>query len=388
MPPHRSGMDSGPVTGERGGGMFAGMAARTSCPSRPGGCWRAKAAAVAPAFHSDLLAECRASLAAAGISRSSGASMDIRAVHGASSAATLPIRASSVVVTCADLSAAAQDDVPPRIPDGLLAKCVCSKSRPTTRSVVAPDRCQMTGCVPSALVPRTAATPVRRLWAARRRAILVLSTARISGVRPRGVPAGANSAGGRLSLRELVMVLVSRLSSQMAPPRTLPGNSSSMDTAAVTWSLARPRKSPKTAVIITTAHQPADPPGGRGAALTGGAILQVSRCGTGPGQLVVQQRPERGQALNHQVEVSARRRLARCDGAGVGRREGGSDNDGFAAIHRRVSRTHERGEQADGPIFGATGQQPDHLERVEARREDLRQVRRLPQTRLNVRGLL
>ena len=196
MPPHRSGMDSGPVTGERGGGMFAGMAARTNRPSSVGGCCRAKAAAVAPAFHSDLLAECRASLAAAGISRSSGASMDTRAVHGASSAAMPPIRSSSAVVTCADLSAAAQDDVPPRIPDGLLAKCVCSKSRPATRWVVALDRCQMTGCVRSVLVPRTAATPGRRLWAARRRAILVLSTARMSGARLRRVAAGANSAAG------------------------------------------------------------------------------------------------------------------------------------------------------------------------------------------------
>src|ERR1039457_5709863 len=151
------------------------------------------------------------------------------------------------------------------------------------------------------------------------------------------------------------MVLVSRLSSHMAPPRTVPGSSSWMDTAAVTWSPARPRKSPKTAVIITTAHQPADPPGGCGAALTGGAIPRLGRRGTGAGQPVVQQRPEGGQALNHQVEVSARRRLARCDGAGVRLRERGSEGDGFAAVHRRVSRAHERGEQAGGPIFGAAG---------------------------------
>src|ERR1017187_1561182 len=152
------------------------------------------------------------------------------------------------------------------------------------------------------------------------------------------------------------MVLVSRLSSHMAPPRTSPGSSSWTDTAAVMWSLARPRKSPKTAVIVTTAHQPADPPGGRGTALAGSAIPQVSRCDTGTGQPFVQQRPERSQPLNHQVEVSARRRLARCDGAGVKHRERGSDSNGFAAIHRRVSRAHERGEQAGDPIFGTAGQ--------------------------------
>src|ERR1022692_2648121 len=174
----------------------------------------------------------------------------------------------------------------------------------------------------------------------------------------------------------------------MAPYFAASGSSSRKETAALMWLPAGPRNSPKTGVIVTTGHQPADTPRRLSGLFAGGLVGRGGGQGRGVSETLAEQHRERSHVVSNLPDIGVRRYRQAAGPAPATGRKRRCGGDSFPPVNRGICRRHERGEQPGYPVLVVAGEEPDDLEGVEARREHVLQGDGLPEADLDTASLM